>query len=70
MPGGQVKAHGEMISSDLHGAEEPIRWTLGWQRQENLEIKPRDASPRDPREGNKRPLNKKQEGPKKTTNKT
>jgi hypothetical protein len=26
-------------------------------------IKPRDASPRDPREGNKRPLNKKQEGP-------
>jgi hypothetical protein len=20
-----------MISSDLHGAEEPIRWTLGWQ---------------------------------------
>jgi hypothetical protein len=23
-----------MISSDLHGAEEPIRWTLGWQRQD------------------------------------
>jgi hypothetical protein len=21
--------HGEMISSDLHGAEEPIRWMLG-----------------------------------------
>ena len=21
-------AHGEMISSDLHGAEEPIRWLL------------------------------------------
>ena len=21
--------HGEMISSDLHGAEEPIRWLLG-----------------------------------------
>jgi hypothetical protein len=20
-----------MISSDLHGAKEPIRWTLGWQ---------------------------------------
>jgi hypothetical protein len=30
-----------------------------------LEIKPRDASPRDPREGNKRPLSKKQEGPEK-----
>jgi hypothetical protein len=30
--------HGEMISSDLHGAEEPIRWLLGshqWQRQDN-----------------------------------
>ena len=26
-------------------------------------MKPRDASPRDLREGNKRPLNKKQEGP-------
>jgi len=25
-------AHGEMISSDHHGAEEPIRWLLGWQR--------------------------------------
>jgi hypothetical protein len=25
--------------------------------------KPRDASPRDPREGNKRPLDKKQKGP-------
>ena len=25
-----------MISSDLHGAEEPIRWTLGWQRQDKL----------------------------------
>jgi hypothetical protein len=23
-----------MISSDLHGAEEPIRWLLGWQRQD------------------------------------
>ena len=21
--------HGEMISSDLHGAEKPIRWLLG-----------------------------------------
>ena len=27
-------------------------------------MKPRDASPRDPRGGNKKPLNKKQEGPK------
>ena len=24
--------HGEMISSDLHGAEEPIRWLLGRHR--------------------------------------
>jgi hypothetical protein len=23
-----IGTHGEMISSDLHGAEEPIRWTL------------------------------------------
>jgi hypothetical protein len=30
-----------------------------------LRIKPRDASPRDHRESNKRLLNKKQEGPKK-----
>ena len=22
-------AHGEMISSDLHGVEEPVRWLLG-----------------------------------------
>jgi hypothetical protein len=28
--------HGDMISSDLHGAEDPIRWFLGWQRQENV----------------------------------
>jgi hypothetical protein len=28
-------------------------------------MKPRDASPRDPREGNKKPLSKKQEGPEK-----
>jgi len=32
MPDGQVPSwtgtHGEMISSDLHGAEEPIRWML------------------------------------------
>jgi hypothetical protein len=25
-----------MISLDLHGAEEPIRWLLGWQRQDNV----------------------------------
>jgi hypothetical protein len=31
--------HGEMISSDLHGAEEPIRWLLGphqGQRQDSV----------------------------------
>jgi hypothetical protein len=35
-----------------------------WQEIKAIKIKPRDASPRDPREGNKKPLNKKQEGPK------
>jgi hypothetical protein len=25
-----------MISSNLHGAEEPIRWLLGWQRQDRV----------------------------------
>jgi hypothetical protein len=34
-------------------------------KDKSLEIKPRDASPRDPREGNKKPLSKKQEGPEK-----
>jgi hypothetical protein len=29
-----------MISSDLHGAEEPIRWTLGWQRQDRVYDEP------------------------------
>jgi hypothetical protein len=29
-----------MISSDLHGAEEPTRWLLGWQRQDNVETNP------------------------------
>jgi len=33
-------AHGEMISSDLHGAEEPIRWLLGWQRQDRVVTSP------------------------------
>ena len=32
--------HGEMISSDLHGAEEPIRWLLGWQRQDRVMTSP------------------------------
>jgi hypothetical protein len=32
--------HGEMISSDLHGAEEPIRWLLGWQRQDSVMMSP------------------------------
>ena len=35
-----IGTHGEMISSDLHGAEEPIRWTLGWQRQDRVCDKP------------------------------
>jgi hypothetical protein len=25
-----------MISSDLHGDEEPVRWLLGWQRQDRV----------------------------------
>jgi hypothetical protein len=29
-----------MISSDLHGAEEPIRWLLGWKRQDNVVMSP------------------------------
>ena len=29
-----------MTGSDLHGAEEPIRWTLGWQRQDSLVMSP------------------------------
>jgi hypothetical protein len=29
-----------MIISDLHGAEEPIRWLLGWQRQDNVMMSP------------------------------
>jgi hypothetical protein len=29
-----------MISSDLHGAEEPIRWLLGWQRQDRVMMSP------------------------------
>jgi hypothetical protein len=29
-----------MISSDLHGAEEPIRWLLGWQRKDNIVMSP------------------------------
>jgi hypothetical protein len=32
-------------------------------KDKSLKIKPRDASPRDPRESNKELLNKKQEGP-------
>jgi hypothetical protein len=32
-------------------------------KDKSLKIKPRDASPRDPREGNKKPLSKKQEEP-------
>jgi hypothetical protein len=36
----RIGAHGEMISSDLHGAEEPIRWLLGWQRQDKVVTSP------------------------------
>jgi hypothetical protein len=36
----RIGAHGEMISSDLHGAEEPIRWTLGWQKQDRVVTSP------------------------------
>jgi hypothetical protein len=36
----RIGAHGEMISSDLHGAEEPIRWLLGWQRQDRVMTSP------------------------------
>jgi hypothetical protein len=38
-------------------------------KDKSLRIKPRDASPRDPRESNKRLLSKKQEGPVKITKK-
>jgi hypothetical protein len=36
----RIGAHGEMTSSDLHGAEEPIRWSLGWQRQDKVSDEP------------------------------
>jgi hypothetical protein len=36
----RIGAHGEMISSDLHGAEEPIRWLMGWQRQDRVMTSP------------------------------
>jgi hypothetical protein len=29
-----------MISSNLHGDEGPIRWLLGWQRQDNVVMSP------------------------------
>jgi len=32
----RIVAHEEMISSNLHGAEEPIRWLLGWQKQDRV----------------------------------
>ena len=35
-----TSTHGEMIRSDLHGAEEPIKWLLGWQRQDNVMMSP------------------------------
>jgi hypothetical protein len=36
----RIDAHGEMISSDLDGDEEPIRWLLGWQRQDRVVTSP------------------------------
>jgi hypothetical protein len=36
-----------MISSDLHGAEEPIRWLLGWQRQDRVVTIPRMKKKKD-----------------------
>jgi hypothetical protein len=36
-----------MISSDLHGAEEPIRWLLGWQRQDRVMTSPRMKKKKD-----------------------
>ena len=36
-----------MISSDLHGAEEPIRWLLGWQRQDRVVTSPRMKKKKD-----------------------
>jgi hypothetical protein len=38
--GARGPVHMGMISSDLHGAEEPIRWLLGWQRQDNVMMSP------------------------------
>jgi hypothetical protein len=36
-----------MISSDLHGDEEPIRWLLGWQRQDRVVTIPRMKKKKD-----------------------
>jgi hypothetical protein len=36
----RIGAHGEMISSDLHGAKDPIGWLLGWQRQDRVVMSP------------------------------
>jgi hypothetical protein len=42
IPDGKVPywtgTHGEMISSDLHGAEEPNRWTLRPQQGAEIEL--------------------------------
>jgi len=37
-----------MISSDLHGVEEPIRWTLGWQRQDRAYQEPMHIEEEEP----------------------
>jgi hypothetical protein len=44
----RIGAHGEMISSDLHGVEEPIRWTLGWQRQDRAYQEPMHVEEEEP----------------------
>jgi hypothetical protein len=40
-----------MISSDLHGAEEPIRWLLGWQRQDRVVTSPCTEKKKTPSSG-------------------
>jgi hypothetical protein len=56
------------LSSELHlvsweGGAKGLEGKSKLVRDKSLKIKPRDALPRDPRENNKRLLNKKLEGP-------
>jgi hypothetical protein len=63
-----LSGHWVDLSSGLHlvsweeGAKDP-EGKSKLLRDKSLKIKPRDASPRDPRESNKRLLSKKLEGP-------